>query len=223
MDLVLAMDLKEGFVVHGKKGDRAKYRPLTWGLSPSADPEGYLMAMQPRFLYIADLDRIAGTGSHDSLIASCARMVDRCYVDRGCRSPDDVLTGPHIVNVIGTETAGDLSLYRGGMLSIDVRDGYVIPGKRKPGEVLSEAEDLPFDCCVVLNISAVGTEEGLSPSVLSDIRRAYRKKLFYGGGIRATGDLESLASAGFDGAIVATAVHTKAIPLESIRRGSWCS
>ena len=223
MDLVLAMDLKDGFVVHGKRGDRARYRPLAWGISPSADPEGYLMAMQPRFLYIADLDRIAGTGSHDSVIAPCAGMVERCYVDRGCRSPDDVLAGAHIVNVIGTETAGDLSLYRGGMLSIDVRDGCVIPGKRNPVEVLSWAEDLPFDCCVVLNISAVGTEEGLSPSVLDDIRRAYRKKLFYGGGIRDTGDLDSLASAGFDGAIVATAVHTKAIPLESIRRGSWCS
>jgi phosphoribosylformimino-5-aminoimidazole carboxamide ribotide isomerase len=223
MDLVLAMDLKGGFVVHGKKGDRAKYRPLTWGISPSADPEGYLMAMQPRFLYIADLDRIAGTGSHDAVIATCAMMVERCYVDRGCRSPDDVLTLPNIVNVIGTETAGDLSLYQGGMLSIDIRDGYVIPGKRKPADVLSEAEDLPFDCCVVLNISAVGTEEGLSPSVLGDVRRAYRKKLFYGGGIRDTVDLDRLASAGFDGAIVATAVHTKAIPHESIRKGSLCS
>jgi phosphoribosylformimino-5-aminoimidazole carboxamide ribotide isomerase len=223
MDLVLAMDLKGGVVVHGKRGDRATYRPLTWGISPSADPEEYLMAMQPRFLYIADLDRIAGTGSHDALIASCARMVERCYVDRGCRSADDLLAGAHIVNVVGTETAGDLSLYRGGMLSIDVRDGLVIPGKRKPADVLALAADLPFDCCVVLNISAVGTEEGLSSSVLGDVRRAYRKKLFYGGGIRDTGDLDRLASAGFDGVIVATAVHTKAIPHECIRRGYWCS
>ena len=130
MDLVLAMDLKEGSVVHGKRGDRAKYRPLTWGISPTADPAGYLAVMQPRFLYIADLDRIAGTGSHDAAIASCARRVECCYVDRGCRSPDDLLTGAHIVNVVGTETAGDLSRYRGGMLSLDVRDGLVLPKKR---------------------------------------------------------------------------------------------
>jgi phosphoribosylformimino-5-aminoimidazole carboxamide ribotide isomerase len=223
MDLVLAMDLKGGFVVHGKKGERESYRPLTWGISPTADPEGYLMAMQPRFLYIADLDRISGTGSHDSWIRSCALEVERCYVDRGCRSPDDILTGEHIVNIVGTETAGDLSGYREGMLSIDVRDGFVIPGKRNPVDVLHDAEDLPFDCCLVLNISAVGTEEGLSPPLLSDLRKAYRKKLFYGGGIRDTVDLDSLASAGFDGAVVATAVHKGSIPQELIRRGYWCS
>jgi phosphoribosylformimino-5-aminoimidazole carboxamide ribotide isomerase len=149
-------------------------------------------------------------------------MVKRCYVDRGCRSPADILTGDHIVNVIGTETAGDLSGYREGMLSIDIRDGFVIPGKRKPVDVLSEAKDLPFDCCLVLNISAVGTEEGLSPSFLRDLRKAYRKKLFYGGGIRDAGDLDRLASAGFDGAIVATAIHRRSIPQEVIRRGYWC-
>jgi phosphoribosylformimino-5-aminoimidazole carboxamide ribotide isomerase len=181
------------------------------------------MAMQPRFLYIADLDRIAGTGSHDSWIASCARAVERCYVDRGCRSPDDTLPGEHIVNIIGTETAGDLSRYREGMLSIDIREGLVIPGNRTPADVLSEAEDLPFDCCLVMNISAVGTEEGLSPSVLGSFRKAYRKKLFYGGGVRDCGDLDRLASAGFDGAVVATAVHTKAIPHDLIRSGYWCS
>jgi phosphoribosylformimino-5-aminoimidazole carboxamide ribotide isomerase len=223
MDLVLAMDLKGGVVVHGKKGDRERYSPLTWGISPVSDPEGYLRAMQPRFLYIAEIDRISGAGSHDSLIVSCSRLVECCYVDRGCRSPGDILSGEHIVNVIGTETAGELSRYRGGMLSIDIREGLVIPGNRKPSEVLCEAENLPFDGCLVLNISAVGTEEGLSPSVLSGLRKAYRKKLFYGGGIRDTGDLNRLDSAGFDGAVVATAVHRKAIPLEMIRKGYWCS
>lgn len=223
MDLVLAMDLKEGSVVHGRKGDRGKYRPLTWGISPTADPAGYLAVMQPRFLYIADLDRIAGTGSHDAAIASCARMVECCYVDRGCRSPDDLLAGEHIVNVVGTETAGDLSRYQGGMLSIDIRDGLALPKKRKPADVLSEAEDLPFDSCLVLDISAVGTRGGLSPSVLKELRDASQKKLFYGGGVRDTGDLDSLASAGFDGAIVATAVHRGAIPHELIRSGCWCS
>ena len=117
MDLVLAMDLKNGFVVHGKKGDRASYRPLTWGLSPVADPIRYLEVMQPRYLYIADLDRIAGTGSHDPIILSCAGMVERCYIDRGTRSPDDSLEGVHIVNVVGTETAGDLLQYTGDALA----------------------------------------------------------------------------------------------------------
>ncbi len=223
MDLVLAMDLKGGLVVHGKKGDRAGYRPLTWGISPVADPIGYLEVMQPRYLYIADLDRIAGTGSHDPIILSCAGMVERCYVDRGSRSPDDSLEGAHIVNVVGTETAGDLVQYRGGMISIDIRDGLVLPEGRAPEEVLSGAAGLLFDCCLIMNISGVGTGRLLSTSLLKRMRNASGKKLFYGGGVRNGHDLDRLARAGFDGAIVATGVHKGSIPHTSVREGYWCS
>lgn len=223
MDLVLAMDLKGGVVVHGKRGERESYRPLTWGLSPTADPEGYVRVMNPRYLYIADLDRIAGTGSHDASIHACARHVERCYVDRGCRSPSDTLAGERIVNIAGTETAGDLRRYTGGMLSIDIKDGRVIPGGEMPIDVLSRAEELPFEYCLVLDISAVGTGAGLSRSSLCTMRDACGKRLFFGGGIRDTGDLDRLASAGFDGAVLATAVHTGAIPPGVVRRGSWCS
>ena len=128
MDLILAMDLKSGLVVHGMKGDRASYRPLDWGLSPTADPAGYVEAIAPRFLYIADLDRIARTGDHDREVIRCASMVDTCYVDRGVSCPGEFIEGDTIINVVGTETAGDdLSVYGSGFLSIDVKDGRVIP------------------------------------------------------------------------------------------------
>ena len=55
------------------------------------------------------------------------------------------------------------------------------------------------------------------------MRNAYGKKLFYGGGVRNGHDLDRLARAGFDGAIVATGVHKGSIPLESLREGYWCS
>ncbi|HQJ87563.1 MAG TPA: HisA/HisF-related TIM barrel protein, partial [Methanoregulaceae archaeon] len=45
--------------------------------------------------------------------------------------------------------------------------------------------------------------------------------LFYGGGVRSTADLDLLRDAGFDGAIVATAVHRGCIPLDAIRSGRW--
>jgi len=40
MELVLAMDLRRNLVVHGKSGLRATYKPLDWGLSPTAEPVG---------------------------------------------------------------------------------------------------------------------------------------------------------------------------------------
>jgi phosphoribosylformimino-5-aminoimidazole carboxamide ribotide isomerase len=223
MDLVLAMDLKGGVVVHGKSGHRVTYKPLDWGCSPTAEPVGFVRAIAPKYIYIADLDRIEGTGSHDRIVAECARQVSRCYVDRGSRSPRDFLAGYHITNIVGTETGGeDLLPYRGGFLSLDIKNGCVIPSGWKPVDVLRQANGWKFEGTIVLNIGAVGTETGLDPVVLDEMRSAYHRKLFWGGGVGSAADLEMLCDAGFDGAIIATALHHKKIPLAWIRRGRVC-
>jgi phosphoribosylformimino-5-aminoimidazole carboxamide ribotide isomerase len=223
MELVLAMDLKGDLVVHGKSGERADYKPLDWGSSPTAKPIGFVRAIRPKNIYIADLNRIEGTGSHDRIIAECARLVSDCYADRGCRSPDDFLSGYHIINIVGTETGGeDLSRFGGGFLSLDIKNGRVIPSGKKPVDVLRQANGWKFEGCIILNITAVGTESGLDPGILETMRSAYHRKLFWGGGVANTSDLETLCEAGFDGAVIATALHHKKIPLDWIRRGRVC-
>ncbi len=222
MDLILAMDLKGGLVVHGRSGERAGYLPLTWGAAPAAEPVPFVSHIAPRFLYIADLDRIAGKKPHDAVIVSCARLVERCYVDRGTRFPEDVLTGPGLVAVVGTETAaGPISGYR-GFLSVDVKDGRTIPEGRDPCEILKMANNLHFDGCILLNISAVGTGSLPAQEILETYRMAYEGTLLYGGGVAGEGDLGKIRDSGFDGAIIGTALHRGAIPLEWIRRGSFC-
>ena len=49
-----------------------------------------------------------------------------------------------------------------------------------------------------------------------------KKPLFYGGGVRSEEDLRVLADAGFDGAIISTAVHKGAIPASLIQEGEFC-
>lgn len=223
MELVLAMDLKNNLVVHGKSGQRDSYKPLDWGCSPTAEPVDFVKAIRPRSIYIADLDRIGRTGSHDTIVRQCAQQVSACYVDRGCRSPDDLLEGYHIRNIVGTETGGArLSRYGGGFLSIDIKDGRVIPEGRDPVDVLRKANGWKFDGCILLNISAVGTETGINPDALNKMRSAYHRKLFYGGGVATVADLEMLRDAGIDGAIIATALHHGTVPLDWIRRGRLC-
>ena len=222
MELVLAMDLRGGQVVHGEKGDRASYRPLRSRLVTTADPIPVIGEIRPRSLYLADLDRIEGMGSHDRTILDCAGLVDRCYVDRGCRKPGDLLRHPKVVNVVGTETAGaDLSRYRGCYLSVDVKHGRVIPSGQEPVPFLCQVAELSFDGCILLNLGAVGTGRGLPPDV-EKLRAAYPGRLLYGGGIAGPRDLDRLDEAGYDGALVATALHRGAIPIEWIRRGARC-
>jgi len=223
MELICAMDLKGGQVVHGRAGRRSEYAPLTWGISPTAEPRGYIEAVRPRSVYIADLDRIAGLGSHDGTVLGLADLVSRCYIDRGCRGPHDMLDAPFIENVIGTETAGgDLSDFSGGYLSVDVKDGGVLPGGEAPELILSRAEEWGFSGCIFLHISAVGEESGIDRAEADWIRSATDLPLLYGGGIRDCTDLETLAAAGYDGTIIATAIHTGKVPLDLIRRGLFC-
>ncbi|MFA4859323.1 HisA/HisF-related TIM barrel protein [Methanoregula sp.] len=223
MDLVLALDLRHNLVVHGKSGHRETYKPLNWGCSPTAEPLGFLKAIAPKYIYIADLDRIEGDGAHDAIVAECARQVSACYVDRGCRSPGDMLHGENIVNIVGTETGGsDLSQYHEGYLSLDIKDGRVIPSLSNPALMLRKADSWDFDGCIILNIAAVGTRNGLDPGFLETLRSSYNGRLFYGGGVATVTDLELLKKAGFDGAIIATALHYGAVPLEWIRRGTLC-
>ena len=224
MDLILAVDLRKGYVVHGIAGDRERYRPLDWAGSPSAEPVEFVRTLRPKYLYIADIDRIEGTGSHDDLIRKCARLVTRCYVDRGVRTPCDYLTGKNIVTIIGTETAGDdLSRYKKGYLSIDVKNGRVISSGRTPVDMLVEADRRGFEGCIILSLSAVGTRKGIEPEgTLRSYRSAYSRTLFYGGGVSTVDDLKALAGAGFDGAIIATAVHRGAVPLAWVQEGRVC-
>jgi phosphoribosylformimino-5-aminoimidazole carboxamide ribotide isomerase len=223
MKLFLAMDLRQNLVVHGKSGQRETYKPLDWGISPTAEPIGYISALKPRYLYIADLDRIEGTGSHDAVIRQCAGEVRCCYVDRGCRTPSDFLEGEHIVNIVGTETGGkDLSRYHSGFLSIDIKNDRVIPCGKEPSEVLTSACRWEFEGCILLNVSAVGTRKGINRMALKKLRSAYDRPLYYGGGVATIEDLEEISQSGFDGAIVSTAVHRGNIPVEWIRRGSCC-
>lgn len=223
MKLFLAMDLRQNLVVHGKSGLRETYKPLDWGCSPTAEPISFVKTIGPEYLYIADLDRIEGTGSHDAIIQKCAEDVRSCYVDRGCHSPDDMLAGDRIVNIVGTETGGsDLSRYHGGCLSIDMKQGLVIPFGKDPVDVLTSAQGWDFDGCILLNVSAVGTESGIDGHMLEKLRGAYDRQLLYGGGVATLGDLEIISNSGFDGAIISTALHRGIVPIEWIRRGSCC-
>ncbi len=221
MKIILAADLQNGVVVHGKSGNRQKYAPLDWGISPSAEPVSYLSVMRPKYLYVADLDRIALCGDHTEIILRMAAMVDELYVDRGTTIPEEYLPSP-IHTIVGTETAdAPLDEFSGGFLSVDVKDGRVLPDGTSPCVYLASASKT-FDGYIILNISAVGTECGMDRAFLDSVRAATSRPLFYGGGVASMNDLAMLADAGFDGAIISTAVHRGNIPLSLIQEGEFC-
>ena len=222
MKIILAVDLKDGMVVHGKSGNRDEYAPLNWGLSPSAEPHSYIAVMKPKYLYVADLDRIGFCGDHTETILRLAGSVSEMYVDRGTEIPEEYLPSP-IKTIVGTETIdAPFEEFEGGYLSIDIKEGSVIPNGEEPAAFLASVADTPFEGFIILNISSVGTESGIDRGFVERLRAVTKKPLFYGGGVRSEEDLRVLADAGFDGAIISTAVHKGAIPASLIQEGEFC-
>jgi len=224
MDLYLATDLKSGKIVHGKSGMRDRYVPVTSLHADTAEPIRFIEQMKPRFLYIADLDRICGTGDHDTLIPELAERTERILLDRGCKGPYDMPDILGVSMIVGTETAADtLAQFTKGILSVDIKNDLVIPWNIDPVTFLSTCNRYRFEMVILLDIGRVGTGRGLDKEMLSQFREVYTGPLLWGGGVSSEEDLALLEKAGFDGAIIATAVHSGKIPVEYIRRGTFCS
>ena len=224
MDILLAIDIMGGFVVQGQSGNRESYRPLDWGLVPDATPAAYTAAMKPVYGYVADLDGIEQTG-HDNEegVRACCRTLRKSYVNRGRRaytvSEEDRNAG--IFPVISTETGGrDLAAYHGGALTVDLKADRIYPTGEEPAAFLRNANAWDYDVCIVINLGSVGTGRGL-PDYLAEMRSAYEGTLFYGGGLASESDCATIATEGYDGALVATAVHRGSIPLDSVQRGIY--
>jgi len=224
MDILLAIDIMGGFVVQGQSGNRESYRPLDWGLVPDATPAAYTAAMKPVYGYVADLDGVEQTG-HDNEegVRACCHILKKSYVNRGHRaytvSEEDRQAG--IFPVISTETGGNkLAAYHGGALTVDLKADRIYPTGEAPATFLKNANAWDYDVCIVINLGSVGTERGL-PDYLDEMRSAYEGALFYGGGLASESDCTSVSEEGYDGALVATAVHRGSIPMDAVMRGKF--
>lgn len=225
--VVFVLDLLDGSVVHGVRGERDKYRPVHEfsQIVDTSDPVRLVEEIRPREVYVADLDRLMDQGDNDSLVESVSK---RCPVmlDLGASTTAEVEHGLTLADqvVVGTETAttGLLESISGMdvAVSLDLKDGRVLandPSLRvPPREVIDLLNGVDIGSLIVLDLDRVGTKTGFDPHLLADIASRSRHPVLLGGGVRGVDDLERLVSLGVSGALVATAVHDGSIPLDYI-------
>ena len=234
MKIYLAVDILDGRVVQGYKGQRNIYKPLDWGLARSVIPCEYLKEMRPKNVYIADLNRIEGKGDNNEEILACGILkdtIDCAVINRGSKTPEARMTDPSgryadwadkLEYVISSETCrGRQSEFDFEFFSIVIKDGLAYPTGEAPDKVFKECTGWDFKGGVVMNLSSVGADDGMGGLDIEAIRRAYPrpKILLYGGGVNSTDDLMRLKNAGYDGAIIATSVHKGRVPIELLRAG----
>jgi phosphoribosylformimino-5-aminoimidazole carboxamide ribotide isomerase len=229
------LDLKGGRAVHARGGRREQYDAVESRLTPRrgdalALARAYRDALGLRELYVADLDAIAGGAPQLAFVRSLAAPSVSLWLDAGTATPDQaqqlVRQGASRV-VVGLETLPSFDALaaiveavgaRRVAFSLDLRDGQ--PLARSPDLVPREkGSDVPIalaeraasagaSTVIVLDLARVGTASGLDLELIRRLRRALsRVELVAGGGVRDRADLEALADAGADAALVATALH----------------
>jgi len=246
VQILPVLDLLEGVVVRAIGGIRGNYRPVVSQLvsepSALAVAGAFRTELGLNALYLADLDAILHR--HPNLDAYGALRDDRfeLMIDAGVRSSDDaraVLVAGATAAVVGLETIPGPELIaelRRGVgsehfvFSLDLRAGVPMGelapwGTEDPFEIAARSIDLGVRRMIVLDLAGVGAGSGVSTHALClRIRESFPDlELITGGGVRRIGDLQRLADAGIDGALVASALHDGQITrhdLESLRRGS---
>ena len=231
MEIIPVIDLKEGAVVHARQGQRETYVPIVSPLCKSSTPRdvvaGYLTVFPFATLYVADLDAIQGRGDNHAVLADLrAGYPDlRLWVDRGLAALDETLAwcardlgAP----VIGSESQRDTALIAGfretardairPILSLDFQGDAFLGA----AELLTDPSLWP-ERVIVMTLGRVGSGGGPDLDRLRAIKaQAGARQVYAAGGTRDAADLETLATMGIAGALVATALHDGRIGAEAL-------
>lgn len=224
MRIVPVIDIKDGIVVHARRGNRAEYAPLQSSLVDGCEPVAVARALcsvcRTRTLYVADLDALAGEPVNEETLTALSSVADP-WVDAGAITPDGAAALRHAGvarNVIGTESLEPgAEVERAGgppvALSVDLREGRLISpdpdlAGRGPSAVVRLARALGAGELLVIDLARVGSGSGPPLQAVAELAAALPDVAIYaGGGVRDRSDLRALESAGAAGALVATALH----------------
>jgi len=238
MQIIPVLDIAGGVAVHAQAGPRSRYAPLESYLVPGqvGNAAALLRAFQFRLdihiCYVADLDAIQGGAVQQTLLRELAfgsGYAATLMVDAGTHLPEnavEILSCGASEVVVGLETLHGFSDLRNiveligsshVVFSLDLLSGMPIlhPAMQAPGRaapdplmVARQAADTGVSTILVLDLSRVGTGEGVDLGLIESLRAQLRGiRLLAGGGVRTRWDLERMRDAGCDGALVGSAIH----------------
>jgi phosphoribosylformimino-5-aminoimidazole carboxamide ribotide isomerase len=239
LKVVPVIDILNGVAVHAVKGRRSEYKPLQSMLTKSIEPLGVAEAFRAlgfSELYIADLDAIIDCRETFSEIEQIAAQTGlSLLVDAGVTGIERAnrLMGSGVAKlIIGTETLQsktfvEIAVKQFGsghvVVSLDLKDGKVLTqptftGPKEPMKLLKEFEAMGVKQVIVLDLSRVGSGEGVDTNFLKTTIAETGMEVYVGGGVRDIRDLVGLRSIGVSGALIATSLHSGKIAVADLKR-----
>ena len=240
MDLLPAIDIRNGRVVRLSQGERA--RQTVYGDDPGAVAERFL-EQGARWIHVVDLDRAFGTGENPAaihLIADRVATKVKLQLGGGLRSRDlirEALDLGFTRAVIGTAAAADpnfvpdmLALVDVARLAvgIDARDGFVaVRGWTETST--TRAEDLArrvvragIETLIYTDIARDGMLGG--PDLAGALSlKTLGAQVIASGGISGSSDVRAACQAGLDGVIVGRALYEGQLTLSEALQAAACS
>ncbi|MFP4481956.1 MAG: HisA/HisF-related TIM barrel protein [Thermovirgaceae bacterium] len=232
MQIIPVLDILDGVVVHGYKGERDRYRPIKSAIIDSPDPlhvaEILLGITANKDMYVADLNALQKDGDNLSILKDLQKTTGvTLWIDAGTGTVEQVLflleNVPNCKAVIGSETLetpGDFYKITSDcptdrmVFSLDIKNGVLLTPENSPfrNSPVEEGVDLlaqkGWRDIILLTLDGVGTRKGLPTDLL---RRCFRAapeiRLFAGGGLRSHDELAGLKGAGVAGILTASALH----------------
>jgi phosphoribosylformimino-5-aminoimidazole carboxamide ribotide isomerase len=243
VQVIPVLDLMGRQVVRGVAGRRSEYRPVQSGIAKSADPGEVAEALVAKFnfqrVYVADLDAIAGGEPDWQSYRAISAAGLSLWLDAGlgdCNSARRIvefhesgraierivlglesISAPHVlaelVVACGTQRA---------VFSLDLQAGRPLAApawqSMSPRQIAAAAVGCGIEALILLDLADVGTYQGTGTAELCRYLRQKHPKaqLIGGGGVRSILDVRRMGEVGFDGVLVASALHDGRIRREEL-------
>lgn len=239
MRIIPVIDLMNGLVVRGVAGRREEYRPIVSQIAREPTPRAVAAAFAEQFglreVYVADLDAIGGQLPNLAAYEEIAACGLTPWIDAGLatttqaeqlgsgassiisgleslRSPDELA---RIVAGCGADRI---------VFSLDLKSGQPITQIPQwqtlaPDQIAEAVIERDIRRMIVLDLADVGVARGAGTlDLVRRLRAAYPwLEITAGGGVRGIDDLQQMAAAGCDAALVASALHDGRITADEVR------
>lgn len=238
MRIIGVIDLLAGRAVHARAGIRERYAAVTIAAGQPIDGDALALARVYRDrlgvdeLYVADLDAIRDGLPPHTVTRAIAALGVPLWLDAGVRSPAAArlareVGATHVIVALETlPSFAALAAMAREMpvaFGLDLRDGAPVAVAAAlqldaPLALAARAQEAGAGALVVVDLARVGTGRGVDVGLITRLRAHLPGvTLVAGGGVRTADDLDALARAGCDAALVATALHDGRIDPAQLR------
>ncbi len=239
MDLLPAIDIRNGRVVRLSQGERS--RQTVYGEDPVAVAERFV-AEGARWIHVVDLDRAFGTGDNLPTVRRVAQSLAsrlQLQLGGGLRSMElirEALDLGFARAVIGTAAATDPSFVRRALMAvraeqlavaIDARDGMVAlrgwteTSTVRADELARSVVEAGVKTLIYTDISRDGMLSG--PDLAGAVAlRAVGGWVVVSGGIAGAADIRAACQAGVQGVIVGRALYEGGLSVPQAIQAAAC-